>query len=105
MGLAKDVARRVSSLQIGNPVEIHLYGFIKGTAADEKRLHREMWEHRIRGEWFEWNTTTKGIVDFEVANEIRNRNRGNAGDIFNLHDYRDVLRLKKSMRKEPFNTE
>ncbi len=100
VGLAKNVQKRVSSLQIGNPDEIHLYGYIKGTAADEKRLHAEMREHRTRGEWFRWNAITKGIVDFEVANEIRNRNRGNAGETYNLHDYRDVIRLNKRLEKD-----
>lgn len=98
VGRAKNVSRRVSSLQIGNPVQLHLYAFVKGTQADEKRIHAEMHQHHIRGEWFNWNAATKRIVDFEVAEEIRNRRRGNRGDTYNFHDWNDVLRFRKNFK-------
>lgn len=101
VGRAKNVHRRVSALQIGNPVQLHLYAFVKGRQADEKRIHAEMRRHHIRGEWFNWNAATKRVVDFEVAEEIRNRRRGSRGDTYNLHEWNDVLRLKKNVSNKP----
>ena len=54
VGVAKDIGRRKSDLQTGNPLELKLLGWI--TSADdfetERDLHRRLASRRGRGEWF-----------------------------------------------------
>jgi hypothetical protein len=54
VGVARDIGRRKSDLQTGNPLELKLLGWI--TAADdfktERDLHRRLATRRGRGEWF-----------------------------------------------------
>jgi hypothetical protein len=45
--------RRVQSLQTGSPVELRLLGTIPAESIeDEKRLHTQFAELRVKGEWF-----------------------------------------------------
>lgn len=57
IGLARDVAKRISELQIGNPVELNLIASIpvknrKEAEKLEKMLHKKFSNQNIRGEWF-----------------------------------------------------
>lgn len=55
IGVAKNIERRKSALQTGNPLELRLLGWI--TSGDDFQLERELHRHfahvRARGEWFE----------------------------------------------------
>lgn len=63
IGHAKDPHARHRSLQVGNPNEIHLLGWIKQRVpvALERELHERFKAHRVRGEWFE---CSEEIVDY-----------------------------------------
>lgn len=52
IGVSGDVEARVRSLQVAHAAELKVIGTRPGTARDEARLHAELAEHRIRGEWF-----------------------------------------------------
>lgn len=52
IGLAKDVERRLSILQIGNPNCLQLIAVIPGDERLEHLLHYAFMPDRIRGEWF-----------------------------------------------------
>jgi hypothetical protein len=54
IGVAKDIEKRRSNLQTGNPSVIRLLGWINTDAAFEleRRLHRHFAATRVRGEWF-----------------------------------------------------
>lgn len=54
IGGAKDIEKRRSNLQTGNPSELRLLGWIHSEAAFEleRRLHQRFSATRIRGEWF-----------------------------------------------------
>lgn len=53
IGCAKDFAKRLRMLQIGNPVELKLLRTLDGGARREHRLHEQFKECNIRGEWFQ----------------------------------------------------
>lgn len=54
IGVAKDIEKRRSNLQTGNPSEIKLLGWIdtEATFELERCLHRQFQAMRVRGEWF-----------------------------------------------------
>lgn len=57
IGVANDVSGRLADLQVGNPQQLSLCGFILapdlGARAVESWLHGHLARHSIRGEWFE----------------------------------------------------
>jgi len=61
IGHAKDVKRRVSSIQIGSPFEVNLVHTIDTPYTLSKELesdiHNAIWNYRYRGEWFVINKT------------------------------------------------
>ena len=59
IGIADDVPRRLSALQIGNPNPLTLVGTIPGGPREESKLHRQFATHHRRGEWF---SSTPGIM-------------------------------------------
>jgi hypothetical protein len=63
IGHAKDPHARHRSLQVGNPNEIHLLGWIarRVPIALERELHERFAAFRVRGEWFE---CVHEIVDY-----------------------------------------
>ena len=44
---------RLKDFQTGNSNKLNLLGYIEGTYEDESNLHREFYEERGNGEWFE----------------------------------------------------
>jgi len=61
IGWAGDPERRLNDLSLASPLPLRLLGFVEGTKATEKILHRRFKEHHLRGEWF----SIKGqVVDF-----------------------------------------
>ena len=59
IGFSKDVQKRLSNLQTGNPVElkIHYQEEVPENRVKllENKIHRELNHHRINGEWFNIN--------------------------------------------------
>lgn len=52
IGYAKDVAKRVAALQVGNANKLRVVLELPGTERDERQIHWLFEEHRMRGEWF-----------------------------------------------------
>jgi len=52
IGRARDVARRVASLQTGSPHELRVLLVLEGDREEE--MHWAFAKHRLRGEWFYW---------------------------------------------------
>src|SRR3954462_9184799 len=52
IGSTADVRARVQFLQCGSPERLRLLGVVDGDVFDERRVHRLLAAHRIRGEWF-----------------------------------------------------
>ena len=67
IGIAKNIRRRLASLQTSSPAELELIGSIKTTGTQaarklESKLHHQFDLWQIRGEWFE--------ADRELTNYI-----------------------------------
>lgn len=54
IGIAKAVNERLADLQVANPYELRLLGYVPTDDAEalEGRLHGQFYQLRIRGEWF-----------------------------------------------------
>lgn len=52
IGWTRDPWQRIHELQTAQPYRLRLLGVIEGDRHTERRLHRELAEHRVRGEWF-----------------------------------------------------
>lgn len=53
IGFARDIAKRLEALQIGNAHELHVRLALRGTQKDEHAYHSDFDYAHIRGEWFE----------------------------------------------------
>ena len=65
IGIAADPARRLESLQVGNPVALRLLAHRPGALELEMDLHRRLAAFRIRGEWF--NAVPDVMAEVEKA--------------------------------------
>ena len=52
IGMARDVRKRMATLQTACPFDLRLLAAIDGSADLERELHQRFAEHRLRGEWF-----------------------------------------------------
>ena len=52
IGYTQDLRARLNSLQTGHPDVLILLGAFPGNTGDERNLHEEYSDYRIRGEWF-----------------------------------------------------
>lgn len=54
-GSLRKVLDRLSALQSGNPVDLHLFGYIRCSDSDtvEDRIHCLFHKHHHQGEWFD----------------------------------------------------
>ena len=65
------IIKRFSSLNTSSPIDLKIIGYLKGY---EKDWHRYFKEHRIKGEWFDFECTgsfpdwLSEMVDWDVAN-------------------------------------
>jgi hypothetical protein len=53
IGWSKDPEKRLKQFQPGSPIELKVIHRVAGTYNDERRLHNELSNERLHGEWFE----------------------------------------------------
>lgn len=75
IGVTDNVGRRLSQLQTGSPEPLYLVGYDIGTFEDERRLHDELEQFRVRGEWFRMTefvirTVTGFIFNDDIYNSL-----------------------------------
>jgi hypothetical protein len=65
IGIASDLASRMSSLRNGCPYEIVLvaYYWNEDPASEERRMHQRYAESRLRGEWF----ASSPLIEDDIA--------------------------------------
>jgi hypothetical protein len=61
IGKTTNIESRLKALQTGHPNELVVLAF-GGTTETERRMHRELSEHRIRGEWFEYSMPVRHAI-------------------------------------------
>ncbi len=63
IGYAKDVAKRVTALQVGNVNKLKVVLTLPGTERDERQIHWLFEDHRMRGEWFRPDSFVLASID------------------------------------------
>lgn len=69
IGFAKDVGRRLRTLQVGSPEPLDLLGTLKGTPDHERLIHWRFRRWREEGEWFRMEGAVSEYVQSLTANE------------------------------------
>ena len=64
------VEQRLPHLQTGCPDELVVLATGPGDKIDEKRLHRQLSDLRIRGEWFRYNRPIKRLLAKMAAGKV-----------------------------------
>lgn len=54
IGYANNPVRRLTELQVSNPVRLEILATLPGARAEERQLHRHFTSHRRHGEWFDF---------------------------------------------------
>lgn len=67
VGRARDPRKRLASIQTGSPHRLRIIGLIVGGAWMERDLHARLADHRMMGEWFEWNEAVRAVLDSHVT--------------------------------------
>lgn len=62
IGVAKNIAKRVKTLQTGSASPLVLRAWMSGSHDDERRMHKKFERAHIRGEWFEPTPALEGFM-------------------------------------------
>lgn len=63
IGYAKDVNKRIKSLQTGNQEKLLLIGYIVGDLKKESEIHGMFDDYRLTGEWFKYSDEIREYID------------------------------------------
>jgi predicted GIY-YIG superfamily endonuclease len=103
IGIARNVERRVATLQTGNAFKLNVMAVIPCSSrieaqSLEERLHKRFAKQRIRGEWFQGNIDFRRIkYDFEdtdTTSSAPNWVKSNYDQVKNAKKKRRQSRLK-----------
>jgi hypothetical protein len=61
---------RLADLQCGSPLRLRIVGTFKGDIGRERRIHGDLAEHRLHGEWFSVNETVMSYLRAATTEEI-----------------------------------
>lgn len=67
IGRAGDVHKRLKTLQTASPYELVLVGVSENEGFCEGAFHMNLWDHHLRGEWFEWTGKVAEAVEAAVT--------------------------------------
>ena len=99
IGVARNVQRRIDTMQTGNAFKLNLLASIKCDNRDhaysmEKRIHSFFARQRIRGEWFQGN------IDFRKIENITDVDTTRSSITRVKSDYVHVKNAKKKRRAD-----
>jgi hypothetical protein len=69
IGKTNDVVRRLTSLQVGSPLDLEVLACADWPDKEEGRIHTFLWSHHKRGEWFDRVEEVEQIVGY-LSNTI-----------------------------------
>lgn len=76
IGVSTDIYDRVASIQA--PEELKIYAILDGWISQEKELHRQFAEYRLRGEWFRHDgELAKWIAKISAGPELKSKSGTN----------------------------
>ena len=70
----EDIQDRLSKIQVGCPHQITLLATSDGEMDYEKSIHKELDDHRVRGEWFKWNNEVEKVLinlGFQIVSNMK----------------------------------
>ena len=69
-GISKNPSKRLYAIRNGCPLDMRLLGSVLGSYPEEEKLHKALWEHHIRGEWFACQGAAKEAAEFVGAGDL-----------------------------------
>ena len=94
IGYSQRPNERLSGIQTGNPLKLHIYGTIKGDVRTEKSLHKRFAHLRLQGEWFKYDSEIIEYFNKELLDDDELRDY--SGSVY----YRKTVDVK--FRDNPF---
>lgn len=70
IGYSKNPWARLKDLQMSSSEKLLLVATVKTTVVNEKKLHAELKEYQVKGEWFECSTLVKSLINAIKSKEI-----------------------------------
>ena len=55
VGYASELSSRMVNMQVGSPKKLMVLAVFAGDVKSEALMHRELQEHHVRGEWFDYD--------------------------------------------------
>lgn len=69
VGYAVNPRKRLTQLQTGSYAELHILDLIPGPPSLERKLHKRLAPHRLRGEWFAWEAAIPAWLALRAVGE------------------------------------
>ena len=57
-------------MQCGNPERLYVRAFLEGSIEDERRIHKQLRDYRLRNEWFEAPQALQALGMLRAGAEI-----------------------------------
>ncbi len=117
IGVARDIKKRLATMQTGNPFELKVIATIPCYSVEEafrteKRIHNLFAKKRIRGEWFCGDINFRSVRDLMEVNEepipkdklaeyrlIAERTRENKGNELSRIQTKAIIRKKNEDKR------
>lgn len=75
IGWARNPAQRLRELQVAHPYRLAIVAMTRGGERLERRIHEELAEHRLSGEWFEASEDVLAVVSrYSARPDVREEN-------------------------------
>lgn len=73
VGYASELSSRMVNMQVGSPRKLIILAVFAGDLKAEAALHRELQDHHVRGEWFEYEEAKALALRLGVSQSLRER--------------------------------
>lgn len=73
IGFASELSSRMINMQVSSPKKLMVLAVFAGDQVTESLLHRELQEHHVRGEWFDYDEAKALAARLGVSGLLRER--------------------------------
>jgi hypothetical protein len=70
IGWTMHLRRRIRALQLLSPIPVTLLGSVPGRRMHERHIHLHLKEHRLQGEWFEFEGSCRALIEKTLTNNL-----------------------------------
>lgn len=71
VGFASELSSRMVGMQVGSPKKLLVLAVFPGCKKAEAMFHRELQDHHVRGEWFDYAAARDLALRLEASRELR----------------------------------